>query len=116
MACIDTWAVNDLMAYVNGLVQERRNSSTLAVELRLSCTNPAISDDCIDFWWHSPEKHQFMSNRGNTSVQIHRFVVMLCVVLVEYVQVSIPLNYIILGYMSGKLQTVKLSAQESGWI
>ena len=28
---------------VDGLVQERRNSSTLAVELRLSCTNPPMS-------------------------------------------------------------------------
>ena len=28
--------------YVNGLVQERRNSSALAMELRLSCTNPSI--------------------------------------------------------------------------
>ena len=27
----------------NGLVQERRNSSALAMELRLSCTNPSIS-------------------------------------------------------------------------
>ena len=26
---------------VNGLVQERRNSSALAMELRLSCTNPS---------------------------------------------------------------------------
>ena len=26
----------------DGLVQERYNSSALAVELRLSCTNPAI--------------------------------------------------------------------------
>ena len=29
-------------AHVDGLVQERRNSSVLAMELRLSCTNPAI--------------------------------------------------------------------------
>ena len=28
------------MVQVDGLVQERRNSSALAVELRLSCTNP----------------------------------------------------------------------------
>ena len=28
--------------YINGLVQERRNSSALAMELRLSCTNPSI--------------------------------------------------------------------------
>ena len=27
---------------INGLVQERRNSSALAIELRLSCINPSI--------------------------------------------------------------------------
>ena len=32
------------MHYVAGLVQERRNSSALAIELRLSCTNPLICD------------------------------------------------------------------------
>ena len=29
--------------YINGLVQERLNSSALAMKLRLSCTNPPIS-------------------------------------------------------------------------
>ena len=28
--------------HIDGLVQERRNSSALAMELRLSCTNPSI--------------------------------------------------------------------------
>ena len=28
--------------HIDGLVQERRNSSALAVELRLSCTKPSI--------------------------------------------------------------------------
>ena len=28
--------------HINGFVQERRNSSALATELRLSCTNPSI--------------------------------------------------------------------------
>ena len=28
--------------YIDGLVQEKRNSSALAMELRLSCTNPSI--------------------------------------------------------------------------
>ena len=31
------------MLYIDGLMQERRNSSTLAMELRLSCNNPSIS-------------------------------------------------------------------------
>ena len=30
------------MDNIDGLVQERRNSSALAMELRLSCTNPSI--------------------------------------------------------------------------
>ena len=28
--------------YIDGLVQERRNSNALAVELRISCINPSI--------------------------------------------------------------------------
>ena len=32
----------DPISYINGLVQERRNSSALAMELRISCTNPSI--------------------------------------------------------------------------
>ena len=32
-----TWS-----SYIDGSVQERRNSSALAMELRLSCTNPSI--------------------------------------------------------------------------
>ena len=31
-------------AYIDGLVQERRNSIANALELRLSCTNPSIYD------------------------------------------------------------------------
>ena len=31
------------MAQIDGLVQERRNSSALAMELCLSCTNPPIN-------------------------------------------------------------------------
>ena len=35
-----------MAVYINGLMQERRNSSALALELRLSCINPSI---CICF-------------------------------------------------------------------
>ena len=31
-----------MQTHIDGLVQERRNSSALAMELRLSCTNPAL--------------------------------------------------------------------------
>ena len=34
---------------IDGLVQERRNSSALAMEFRLSCTNPSTCATCI---WH----------------------------------------------------------------
>ena len=34
--------------HFNELVQERRNSSVLAMELRLSCTNPSISCHILD--------------------------------------------------------------------
>ena len=33
--------------FIDGLVQERRNSSALAVKLRLSCTNPSIYHSSI---------------------------------------------------------------------
>ena len=36
-----------LWNHFDGLVEERRNSSALAVELRLSCTNPSICELCI---------------------------------------------------------------------
>ena len=32
------------LAHIDGLVQERRNSSALAMELRLSCNDPSIYD------------------------------------------------------------------------
>ena len=31
-----------IVLHIDGLVQERRNSSALAMELRLSCTSPSI--------------------------------------------------------------------------
>ena len=37
------WDACTIHEYIDGLVQERRNSSALAVELHLSCTNPVIS-------------------------------------------------------------------------
>ena len=37
------WSVYKSVGHhINGLVQERRNSSALAMDLRLSCTNPSI--------------------------------------------------------------------------
>ena len=44
---------------IDGLVQERRNSSALAMELRLSCTNPSISWEVL----HIP-KSSIMNYKG----------------------------------------------------
>ena len=38
----DVRFIDPVWRYIDGLVQERRNSSALAMELRLSCTNPSI--------------------------------------------------------------------------
>ena len=32
-----------MFTHIDGLMQDRRNASAFAVELRLSCTNPSIS-------------------------------------------------------------------------
>ena len=41
-----TWTLDEMnwweQSYIDGLVQERRNSSALAMELHLSCSNPSI--------------------------------------------------------------------------
>ena len=42
------WLIR-LRVHINGLVQERRNSSVLAMELRLSCNTPSIHNQ-IQFW------------------------------------------------------------------
>ena len=45
LTLIQAWISNDIhfkvWEEINGLVQEKRNSSVLAMELRLSCTNPS---------------------------------------------------------------------------
>ena len=44
-----------LKFYIDGLVQERCNSSVLALELRLSCTNPMIQS-CLPITYFSVAK------------------------------------------------------------
>ena len=39
--------ITDTVYDIDGLVQERRNSSALAMEFRLSCTNPSICEDNV---------------------------------------------------------------------
>ena len=41
-----------VIKYIDGLVQEIRNSSALAMELRLSCTNPSIWDLDVHHLYH----------------------------------------------------------------
>ena len=38
------------LAYVDGLVQKRRNSIANALELRLSCTNPSVFNKEKGLW------------------------------------------------------------------
>ena len=49
--CICFYFTSQLIttAHIDGLVQERRNSSALAMELHLSCTDP---------WSHGPDRNQ----------------------------------------------------------
>ena len=37
--------------HIDGLVQERRNSSATAMEFRLSCTNPLLCIQCKTVLW-----------------------------------------------------------------
>ena len=39
---VSTWDILSVYMYIDGLVQERHNSSALAMELSLSCINPLI--------------------------------------------------------------------------
>ena len=66
--CVGGWVVVCVKARIDGLVQERRNSSALAMELRLSCTNPSAlvlrlswtnSLVCVFAWmsWNVGERH-----------------------------------------------------------
>ena len=51
----------DIYRYIDGLVQERRNSIANALELRLSCTNPSILCSSILLLWRHNE-HDNVSN------------------------------------------------------
>ena len=44
------WSIaNSCMHYIDGFMQERRSSIAKALELRISCTNPSISNDILAF-------------------------------------------------------------------
>ena len=42
MTCVENLKYIYIYIYLDGLVQERRNSIANALELRLSCTNPSL--------------------------------------------------------------------------
>ena len=44
--------IQELDEHFDGLVQERRNSSALAMELHLSCTKPSICEISITYDFH----------------------------------------------------------------
>ena len=46
----DSWNSVTTYDYIDGWVQERRNSIANALELRLSCTNPMTSSDHLWLW------------------------------------------------------------------
>ena len=56
------WITEPTSHHIHGLVQERRNSSALAMELRFSCTNPSI------YAWHELWNHDgryYICNRND---------------------------------------------------
>ena len=61
VACVHGSTPGFIEAYIDGLVQEKSNSSALAMELRLSCTNPSIYEwyifPCGLCPWVNPRIH-----------------------------------------------------------
>ena len=55
-------AVSGILHYIDELVQERRNSSALAMELCLSYTNPMTCNACIElnrkYWKENVKKRK----------------------------------------------------------
>ena len=54
--------------YIDGLVQQRRNSSVLAMELHLSCTNPLIHCQCISRHCNDLVSMEFFSSQGKRMI------------------------------------------------
>ena len=62
LGCDSSW--NNTRYDIDGLVQERRNSSALAMELRLSCTNPSVWSAFALPCWLISEDIQGMPQTG----------------------------------------------------
>ena len=67
------WSTISIGQYIDGLVQERRNSSALAVDLRLSCINPSIctlkSEQCVSTLTYT-YSHNNCTRAGLTNISI----------------------------------------------
>ena len=59
-----------LKHYIDGLVQERRNSSALAMELRFSCTNPSIYNARLSFTAATFQHRNELLNQANSNFDI----------------------------------------------
>ena len=75
VTCIEYWPLKCLSyLYINALVQERRKSSVLAMELHHSCTNPSIWDPNLvitvsaNRWVSVRLQHLKCVNSGDTAV------------------------------------------------
>ena len=67
--CLNHWWPSSL-THIDGLVQERRNSSTLAMVLRLSCTNPSI---CV-IWYGLVRYHCSYIIHTHTHTHTHTYI------------------------------------------
>ena len=58
--------------YIDGLVQEKRNSIANALELRFSCTNPLIST--LRMPWPSVSRFELLQQRSTGTLILYHFV------------------------------------------
>ena len=57
LVCYERHTQRRTAHYIDELLQERRNSNALAMELRLSCTNPSIYLVLDSYWTNSGPGH-----------------------------------------------------------
>ena len=87
-----------VIEHIDGLVQERRNSSVLAMELPLSCTNPSTwSTDALPSYSINKNFHKFMAHRLSTPhSQICQLIGPwgICLKLVNFKLISMVTRYV----------------------
>ena len=69
-------SVVKLIPHIDGLVQERRNSSALAMELRLSCTNPSTCQRVQFYYCNNVPKYHIARDNffGTFSCAVRSFI------------------------------------------